>query len=561
MTISGPGAGYRPRHYSDLMALRSDDAPQWLEILSENFMSAGGVPLRNLLQLREKFPLCMHGVSMSIAGQDPFEKSYLRDLKKLIELVDPVYVSDHLCWTSNQGHNSHDLLPVSYASDTLRHVCERIQFMQDTLNRTLLFENPSAYVAFSADQMSEGEFLAEMCRRTGCGLLLDVNNLFVNHKNLGTDVFAWLDRVNPEWIGYVHMAGHSVGEFIRIDTHDERVCPEVWNLYSYVSTKFGPLPAMIEWDGDVPEFSVLQEEVLKLKEYMASETGIADLTGFDASPSRQEKSGAEIDWKQVQAAFFSIVTSEVTEHSNTYLPTLFRAGTPAPAATGAEVYANAYLQRLTEVLRGAYPVLHSVIGPREFNRLVQKYLKSHHPSHYSVKFAGASVKDFAGLAVAADQCGIDRQLLIDLVTLEWTVYDLSDAVGLPGKLDRSVLTKINPERWAGVRFRFQPTVVCLPVQYRVDQTIEAFRKNQTPPPPPAEPVSLLVYRDEDEVTWAPVSDLEIALYKGIQENLAFEKCCTLYQSRLGESIEETVFKAVAIIGDWLDQGIIDQLGV
>lgn len=559
MTLLGPGAGYRPRHFSELMSLRQGEAPQWLEILSENFMGSGGAPLQNLLQIRDKFPLCMHGVSMSIAGRDPFEQSYLKDLKNLIEILDPVYVSDHLCWTSLSGHNSHDLLPVSYTSDMLRHVCERIQLMQDSLGRVLLLENPSAYVAFSADQMSEAEFLAEMCRRTGCGLLLDVNNLFVNHKNLGIDVFSWLDRINPEWIGYIHMAGHSVGEFIRVDTHDARVCPEVWDLFSYVSTKFGPLPAMIEWDGEVPEFSVVQDEVRKLKEYASRTLNRTDMVGFDAVNLEHDKSGPVADWKQIQDQFFALVTSEVTEINNAYKPQLFLAGTPAPSDAGAEVYANAYLQRLTEVLQGAYPVLQSVMGVREFCALAQKYLAIHHPSHYTVKYVGAGIKDFEGLSDVAKKCGVSRQLLIDLAAVEWALYDLSDAEGAAGQLDRSVLSKIDPERWAGVRFRFQSAVVCLPLHYRVDQTIEAFKKSETPAPPPAESISLMVFRSDDEVTWRVMNDLEVDLFKGIKEHSTFEICCNQHQSKQGVSIEDTVFKAVEIVGDWLDEGLIDQM--
>jgi uncharacterized protein (UPF0276 family) len=561
MTITGFGTGFRPKHFSDLMNVKGNEAPQWLEILSENFMGSGGQSVKNLMMLREKFPLCMHGVSMSIGGQDPFDPIYLSDLKKLVTDLNPVYVSDHLCWTSKGGHNSHDLLPVPYTQDSLKHICTRINQIQDHLDRTIFLENPSAYVAFAADNMSEAEFMSELCRRTGCGILLDVNNLYVNQMNLGIDPLLWLDTIRPESIGYIHMAGHTISEGIRIDTHDKHVCKEVWDLYAYTQTKFGAVPAMIEWDGDIPEFPVILSEIAKLE---SEGKRVVNKEFFSAraesdSQNNTIPSTPDRDWQKVQDKFFSIVTSEVSSPGAAYDLSLFRATTPAQPATGADVYANAYLQRLVEVFSDTFPILKTVIGRKEFAALVQSYLGAHKPSHYSVKFVSAKFKDFHELALTAQRLGLDPQLLVDLTSLEWVVYDLSDTPGEVGTLDRSVLSTIQADSWADVRFQFNPTVTSLNVKYRVDQTMDEFRAGKNPVPPPAEPSTLIVYRSNEGVIWRKLNPVELVLVKGIQERMRFEDCCGMFQKKSGESIEETIFKAVGIIGDWLDEGLIARI--
>lgn len=554
MALTGYGIGFRPQHFADLIG-GVGKKPDWLEALSENFMGTGGEPFRNLLRLRADYPVCLHGVSMSIAGQDPFPDNYLHDLKQLVSVVDPVFVSDHLCWTSLKGHNSHDLLPVPYTWKMLDHVCTRIQQMQDHLDRTILFENPSAYVAFAADEMTEAEFLAEMCRRTGCGLLLDVNNLFVNYKNLGLDPVAWLDRINPSAIGYIHMAGHTVGERIRVDTHDEHVCPEVWDLYACVNSRFGRMPAMIEWDDNIPSYETLMIERDQLARHAQRSVSVEDLTRILPPPAEPRSPPAStLDWVQVQKDFFGSVTMDATPSGS-----LFRVGTPANPADGLDVYANAYLQRLTGVFRDAFPVLNKVIGRREFDRLIQAYLAGNPPGHYTVKYASAKLAVFPGLPDTAERTGIDSRLLADLIALEWTVYDLRDTAGADGKLDRSSLAMIAPDQWSAVKFGFQPAVAVLPVMYRVDETLSAFQAGGDPAPPPPEPAHIMVWRSDGQVYWQVMNELEQEIFRGIRDSLPFEECCANYQRKTGEDLEQVVFAAVELVGSWLDEGVISDI--
>jgi hypothetical protein len=556
MALTGYGIGFRPQHFADLTG-QAGKKPDWLEALSENFMGTGGEPFRNLIRLRADFPVCLHGVSMSIAGQDSFPDHYQRDLKQLVSIVDPVFVSDHLCWTSLKGHNSHDLLPVPYSWSMLDHVCSRIQKMQDHLDRSILFENPSAYIAFAADEMTEAEFLAEMCRRTGCGLLLDVNNLFVNHKNLGLDPVVWLDRINPAAVGYIHMAGHTIGERLRVDTHDEHVCPEVWDLYAYVNSRFGRLPAMIEWDDNIPSYDILMTERENLAHHAGRMVSVEDLIRV-MPPSEAARStvAPADDWAEIQEEFFGSVTADAAASDR-----MFRHDTPAKPADGLDVYANAYIQRLTGVFRDAFPVLNKVIGRREFDRLVEAYLADNPPGHYTVKYASAGLHDFSGVAETAGRTGIESRLLMDLIALEWMVYDLRDTAGADGKLDRSSLSMIAPDQWSAVKFRFQPAVAGLPVRYRVDETLRDFQSGVDPAPPPSEPAHILVWRSDGRVYWQAINEFEQEIFRGIRDNLPFEECCANYQRKSGEDLEQVVFNAVELVGGWLDEGIISGISL
>lgn len=257
--FSGYGLGLRKEHYRDF--LETDVPVDFVEVISENFMVEGGQPRHILRQVRERHPVALHGVSMSIGSADGLDREYLRRLRALADEVDPLFVSDHLCWTRIEGFNSHDLLPVPYTDEALDLVCANIAQAQDALGRTMLFENPSSYIAFAGESMTEWEFLAEMCRRTGCDLLLDVNNIYVSATNHGFDAHAFLAGVPADRVRQIHLAGHSAGKDLLIDTHDTAVCAEVWALYAQARALVGPVATMIERDADVPPLRKLLDEL------------------------------------------------------------------------------------------------------------------------------------------------------------------------------------------------------------------------------------------------------------------------------------------------------------
>lgn len=256
--FSGFGLGLRRDHYADFQA--GEVPVDFVEIISENFMVDGGKPLAVLDMVRTHYSVAMHGVSMSIGAAQGLNRDYLLRLKALAERIEPLWVSDHLCWTGVDGLNSHDLLPMPYTAEALDLVCANVAEAQDALARPLLFENPSSYLTFAIDELSEWEFLGEMARRTGCYLLLDVNNVYVSAVNHGFDPLAFLAGIPVDRVRQVHLAGHTPGEIL-IDTHDRPVCADVWGLYTEACRRFGPVATMIERDDAVPPLGELLAEL------------------------------------------------------------------------------------------------------------------------------------------------------------------------------------------------------------------------------------------------------------------------------------------------------------
>ena len=258
-SLAGFGLGLRPEHYRDFTERRP--GVDWVEILSENYMIPGGKALHFLDRIRADYPMAMHGVSLSIAGSDALDEEYLRALKRLAKRVQPAVISDHLCWTGVDGGQLHDLLPVPFTVETLRHVEARVGRVQDYLGRTLLLENVSSYLAYAGDDMTEAQFLAELVRRSGCGLLLDVNNVYVSAMNQGFDPVAFLDALPPLAVRQVHLAGHSEQGGVLVDTHDAPICDAVWSLYEQAIERFGVVPSMIERDDHIPPLAELLAEL------------------------------------------------------------------------------------------------------------------------------------------------------------------------------------------------------------------------------------------------------------------------------------------------------------
>jgi len=255
------GLGLRKPHYADFLEGETPVPVDFVEVISENFMVAGGKPRHILRQVRERHPVALHGVSMSVGSADGVDRDYLRRLRALADEIEPMIVSDHLCWTRIEGFNSHDLLPLPYTEEALDIVCANIAIAQDVLGRAMLIENPSSYVAFDDAPMTEWEFLDAMSRRTGCGLLLDVNNIFVSATNHGFDPHAYLAGIPADRVRQIHLAGHSRGRTMLIDTHDKPVPPAVWALYEAAITRLGPVATMIERDDDIPPLAELLDEL------------------------------------------------------------------------------------------------------------------------------------------------------------------------------------------------------------------------------------------------------------------------------------------------------------
>lgn len=254
----GFGVGLRAEHYQTVL-----DAPgrvEWFEAITENYMDSGGRPLHVLESVRRDHPVALHGVGLSIGSTDPFDPRYLEGLRGLVDRIEPALVTDHLCWTGVGGRAIYDLLPLPYTEEALDHVVQRIAIVQDRLGRRILLENPSTYLAYRHSEMSEWEFLGAVAERADCGILLDVNNIYVSAENLGFDPVHYLEAVPVQRVGQFHLAGFTdMGTYL-FDTHSAPVHEDVWQLYRLAVRRFGSVPTLVEWDADIPPFERLCAE-------------------------------------------------------------------------------------------------------------------------------------------------------------------------------------------------------------------------------------------------------------------------------------------------------------
>ncbi|MQQ09903.1 DUF692 family protein [Epibacterium sp. SM1979] len=267
-----PGVGYKPQHFNDIVSHAG--AVGWLEIHAENYMGDGGRPLAQLRHLAEHFPISVHGVGMSIGGEGDLDRDHLTRLKHLIDWLNPASFSEHLAWSTHDTEFYNDLLPLPYTNATLARVCSHINQVQDLIGRKMLLENPSSYLAFSESTWSEPGFLKEVSKRTGCGLLLDVNNVFVSATNLDFSPQGYIDQYPLDLVGEIHLGGHDEdeddhGHPLLIDSHGREVVDPVWALLDYALDRAGPLPLLIEWDNDVPDWPTLEAEAARAASALA----------------------------------------------------------------------------------------------------------------------------------------------------------------------------------------------------------------------------------------------------------------------------------------------------
>jgi len=310
----GHGVGLRPPHYSYVLEYKPPIA--WFEVISENFMGlgdqSGGKPVSVLERVRENYPIVLHGVSLSIGSVDPLNSIYLGKLKALIQQIEPAWVADHFCWTGVDGENLHDLLPLPYNEETIMHVSSKIAQVQDFLGRQMLFENVSSYLTYESSEMTEWAFITEIAKRSGCGVLLDINNVFVSATNHGFDPVEFLNGIPVEIVGQFHLAGHSQrvahgasdqdGQggktTFLIDTHDHPVCDPVWALYEKAVKRFGKVPTLIEWDDKLPTFPELLSESDKARAIEERVLGQQDSKHIEAAKqgeSRRTSAMASMD--------------------------------------------------------------------------------------------------------------------------------------------------------------------------------------------------------------------------------------------------------------------------
>ncbi len=482
--VLGCGVGLRSQHYP--VITETWPRMDWFEAISENYMDTGGRPLRILEEVRHHYPVALHGTALSIGSSDPLNKNYLERLKKLADRIDPFIVSDHLCWSSVSGEQLHDLLPLPLTEEAIQHVIRRVESVQEFLGRKILLENISTYVTYRHSIIPEWEFLTQVAKRSGCGILLDLNNIYVNAANHKFDPYDYLKNVPGELIGQIHLAGHTdMGSFL-FDTHSAPVIDRVWDLYREALHLWGPISTLVEWDEHIPPFKQLAQEAGKAKEiyrqFENRQTVIA--SAMFETLSRNEG----LDTGPLLLEVERWVKSRVQPQSRSKEPpapvfsqTLLN---PQGGASGEErmaVYANGYLARIRESLKEVYETVYHLLGENDFTVLSHAYAEAYHSSDYNLNFAGRHLAEFlhvilrpetAGRSGEESQNGIlrfaqdDKALLdafkpfpflIDLVKLEWLIWEAFHAFDQK-PLSPGQMAQASPEDWENARIIFQPSV-------------------------------------------------------------------------------------------------------
>ncbi len=523
------GAGFRASHGD---AIRSaPGSADWLEVVSDHYLGVGGPRRARLAALRRDHPILLHGVSLSIAGSAPLSESYLRDLRALADWLEPLHVSDHLCWTALGGHQSHDLLPIAYTEEVLEHVAQRVERVQTALARPILLENPSAYVSFAASALSEAEFLAELCRRTGCGILLDLNNLYVNHKNLDQPISAALEALPAGAVGYFHLAGHAVLEDVRIDTHDAAVPEPVWELYASAARRFPSAGTIVEWDDRLPPWAVLAAEVeraRRLHRAAREPLAAAARTRAPRAPAEPRAARGAQPWSELQRDLFARVVDKPLgfDHAgDPELAHLLDDALPVRAARGLRVYSDAYTASLREALAVNFPTLARVLRAADFDALASRYLRAHPPRGHGFAALGRELSDFLRAHPLAGDYGVEPLALAELAALEQAQIEVCDAPDAAEALEPAALAQIEPEQWEGARFGFTGALRILHAGHDLLPAVEAEARGEAPPRPERVAVSHLVCRGSAGLRCERLEPAQAAVLEALVAGRSFGDAC------------------------------------
>jgi len=466
----GVGLGLRPQHYAHVLSTLPP--VPFFEVISENYLGlregGGGRPLEILEEVRAHYPILLHGVSMNLGSADPLDRGYLHRLRALADRVQPLWMSDHLCWTGVAGENLHDLLPLPFTPESLRHLAARIAHVQETLGRRLLVENVSSYLTYGHSTMREWEFLGELVRRTGCGLLLDVNNLYVSAVNQGLDPTEFLRRLPREAVQQIHLAGYSTHGSILIDTHDHPVAAPVLQLYAEAVRRFGAVPTMIEWDEQIPPFPDLLREARVAADVQRSALQRPPLP--QAKPRRPAAAIELIGPRLVRVQRWMrwmLTDPRGVRAALDDGPGPRRAQEPQPRlfdeVVGGEdrlgIYADAYFLRIRDSLANDFRAVRRAIGEHAFHRLVAEYLVEQSSREPTLAALGEQ------LPRVLTQHGLSRTLpfLPELAQLEWSA--LQALLGPP----RQAVALSAAGEWSEARVELDASLVLLRTDWPVDR--------------------------------------------------------------------------------------------
>lgn len=588
----GAGIGLRAQHYQDVLAQRP--AIGWLEVHSENYFGSGGRDLHVLQRLRADYPISLHGVGLGLGSAHmapAMLTQHLQQLRALVQRIDPALVSEHLCWGAAGTMHLNDLLPLPFSHDALTLLCQRVDQVQQVLGRRILLENVSTYLRYPAtspDALSETAFLTELAARTGCGILLDINNLYVNQCNHGEDALAALHAIPPSYVGELHLAGHLVTDDAVIDHHGTRVAPPVWQLYEAALQRFGPVSTLVEWDTDLPALSVLLEEADHASQRLAHVisrrnpiSSLADPTSGTTPhpmaetmtiPAAATSSGfasrlisrcVSSPAPQLAAWQASFASSLLQPSAPTlpapWLPPDATDGPPLSPARFALYRGNLHAN-WEKALAAAYPVIQQLVGEAFFQGLSRHYGRAHPSTSGDLNRFGAQFAAF----LAAFPHAADYPYLPDLARLEWCLHHaFSAADRMP--LGIAVLAGLSPAQLEAQRFALAPAAHLLHTGWNAVALWQAHQPdappdalNQLTPTRLAQPCHTLVWRASGQTGWQPcIQALTPAAFAALQQLQA--------GADLGSALEtalqlEPTFDIAGHLHTWLEQAVLTDPG-
>jgi uncharacterized protein (UPF0276 family) len=561
------GLGFRTPHFAALC--ERPRGVDWLELLSDNFLGAGGTRRAQLERLRADHPVALHGVGLGIANDEAPSADYVAALRALADSVQPLFVSDHLCWTGLAGASSHDLLPVASTREVLALVSERVARVQDALGRRLLLENASAYVKFRADELSEAELLAALCERTGCGVLLDVNNLFVNASNLGADPHAALATLAPRHVAYLHVAGHAALPGLRVDTHGAAVQGEVWGLFEHAARRFSHAPVVLERDDAIPPLPELVAELDVARErWTRAQRAEADAPHADSArrsgarppalwsepgafprsmrPSNRHRAPAT--WRETQRAFWSGIAKRRVIRGADALPAALDARVPVAPQRGLRVYRDALARLPERVLAANLPTLARVLSRRDFAALSAAFARAHPvPPHDTVSF-GAPLADFLERFALSDGYEVPAAALADIARLEQAQLEAQEAPDDDATLAPEALAALRPEDWEGARFEFSAALRIVVARWEVLSAVRAATASDRLPLPKRADSAYLVTRVGGAVKTDPLEPVGARALAALARGASFRDACEAAGGELAAHAAATALARAAALG-------------
>lgn len=525
------------RHSFHGYVLEHKPAVPFFEVITENYLYFDGAPRSFLRKIREIYPLMFHGVSLSIGSLESIRIDYLTQLKQMIQEFQPLWVSDHLCWTYNGSENSHDLLPVPFTKESLNRIISKTQQVQDFLGQKIYLENPSAYVDFKNNEYSEEDFISELCKNSGCGLLLDLNNLVVNQYNLGYNPINYLNTIKYCDVKQIHLAGHTIKEKVRIDTHDSDISQEVLDLLPLAKLFWPEASPMIEWDDKIPPIDYLLSlrEKIELK-WQNSPVAIAVQPALSIAENSKKST---TDEKRYQTFWGLLKTKDYVTEATAQAADIIKAYLPTPAHIGMNVYSSAYYNRQLEVLGKVFPSLKIVLD-EVFTDVLLEYL-DHYPSrHDSIDFIGNNLAQFIKEHNFAYSLGVDKLIIADIANFE-NSKNLS-LVALDDKYQTLVTKSLSEADWLNRKLKIKSEVLIQIFNSEIHHAINSIEQGETPEIPNLKPTYYIFYRQRDEFIFNVISEDEYNFFGAFTSFKTFTDAVAMSQLNQVKIFAELLFK-------------------